>query len=236
MACHRIYVDLDSLMDTRLPILHELDPEFVEEKLPDVYRTRLSDDWSLLGSKVTREDWVKAWQGRGYRHLAQAVRTCIAEVLWESVLSINWALDSDAGATKKVNIDINFWPYECSLDERRAVVDAVASMMPMHVTVDAIFNPIDFLHPKAATEQWDLMFIYDLFGWLKRFADDFEQVYMLRTTVVAPELISMYSSPPEENLKLVKEIPAFRVIEASWEGRMKLRCLPVYEWCVKPLG
>jgi hypothetical protein len=236
MSAHRIYIDLDSLMDTRLPILHELDPEFVEGPLLEKYRSRISDDWSMLGSKVTREEWVKAWQGRGYRHLAQSARTCVVEILWESVLGINWALDSDAGSTKKVNIDINFWPYECNADERRVIVDAVASMLPSYVKVDAIFNPVTFMHPKTVTGQWDLMYIYDLFGWLRQFANDFEEVYMLNTTVVTPELISMYATPTPEELKLVKETPAFRVLEASWQGRMKLRCLPVEEWCVKPIG
>lgn len=235
MAIHRIYVDLDSMFDTRLPLLYRLDPEHVVNADVKAYFQRRSDDFSRLGSKVTRQEWLKAWEKRDKSLLAEAVTTSVVTVLWEAVMNINWALDSDMGSIKKVDVEINTWPYDLTNEEMSAIRAGLEVMMPPYASVLFIHNPMDFLHPKDATGRWDMMFVYDLWGWLRRFKDDFEQVYMIRTTVVTPELVSIYADEmKDEDVKLVDELHGFRVIEASFQGRMQLRCMPVEEFCLKP--
>ena len=79
MSAKRILIDIDTLLDTRLGLLHTLNPEAVKRVVVnDRYWLRDYDDWEVLTEGlVTKSQFDDAWKQRTTDILQHSMMTSI---------------------------------------------------------------------------------------------------------------------------------------------------------------
>ena len=78
MAHKRFYIDLDFIFDTRISLLHRLDPDYIKREFDiEKYRNRTNDWFATPTTKFTEAEWLEAWANRGKPPLPSWPGRCV---------------------------------------------------------------------------------------------------------------------------------------------------------------
>lgn len=113
-----ILIDLDTIIDTRLGTLAKLDPAAASDIFSSpMFRTRLSDEFSLIDSRINHQAYLKAYLERDVETLGLGMPTAL---LGEFSMILESLLDEIIGPNpedKVVRVEINTYPYVLSAEE-----------------------------------------------------------------------------------------------------------------------
>lgn len=184
---HVVYTELDALLDTRLGVLHGLDPQFAIDTVSNPnYFKRVSDDFSVFCG-VRFDDYKLAYKKRDVGTLQDSIVTNAAFVL-NSVCSELNRQRSETPFSKSVSVEVNIWPYDLTELEQREFENAVMSMVPMEVVVRIVNIPIEELKLRYVAKHYTGMLIYNFAEWLQLHCREFEEVTIPGITILAPKL------------------------------------------------
>ena len=132
---------------------------------------------------------------------------------------------------------VNCWPYkELSDGAKQEICNCIRRLCPMDITVGSCYVPPEHLFLKEASDQYDLMFHYNPFAWLRFHEKDLEQHDMVSLWIVAPALLWGDEST-EINNPLLKNYDPFTLTEMFCSSKFTLRYIPVSDVCLlKPKG
>lgn len=231
MAEHRIYTDLDSLLDTRLPLLAQFDMEGVPKYLRDKYHHRISD-WFWEDLRVTKEQWREAWATRGGDLWKKSLPTGAFDLLNDMYRSLKWELDP-SDTKRQVVIAVNIAPYTIDAAGQDFLREIIAYYVPgPNIRVEIMNTPYWALDPAYVASYFKSMLIYDYTEWLGRFKDTPELIGLTGVLVISPRLAR--GSPIEpEYAALIQACDPFKVTEASFAGAVSLQLHEVQYFSIR---
>lgn len=161
-----IYIDLDAILDTRLGTIKSLDTglyNYYINEGKEEYRNRIIDEFKYIPNKVFKY----YYKNRTKEILQNSILTPLLYVLNISIDDMLTKRVLSEKTTKKLTVDINYYPYNLTEDEieklRAAVYTQIASKE--FVIVNFISMPYEEL-TSAAAEKYGVIAMYDAMDWL----------------------------------------------------------------------
>src|SRR5690606_17954218 len=132
-----IHIDLDSLIDTRLGILIEMNESAALDLLKKGYRTRTSDDWHKLDPVFDNDDFAVRYKNRTVSALMNSSITGMIVSLFD----ILKRLEKDKVNTPFVEdiiVHLNIYPYKLSAQEEEEFVKCMQYYSPSSATIEIV--------------------------------------------------------------------------------------------------
>lgn len=220
-----VYVDLDSIVDTRLPLLYFLDEELAAKfVIENKYNNRHIDEFEY----VTSDIFKSFYRDRNKSLLALATPTNIMSLIksyYIETVTNNRILGGDG----KITIYLNIYPYELTYDEivmleiglKEAVGDIIVKVVKM--------GPEE-LTPNWIIERIHLMIMYSGMEWIEYHVSNLNLIKepLTLTKLLVPALILGKSSA----LKDMGDIQEFlEDMENRLNTLVGLKILPVNDFC-----
>jgi hypothetical protein len=220
-----IYLNLDTILDTRLGTLAKLDNAYAAVALKSgKYHKRLIDEFE----GVDKETFKEAYQQRDLETLKRSVVTNLVFFLRRLIKD---SLISSIINQKVENLcfTVNVYPYDFS---DPGLVDMLVGCIRFHTystsSVKIVSIPDEQLTPEFCRENFQIMIMYDWINWIDKHRAFFEKNGISDVAVVVPELFTD-SVPTQEDidrLDLRKQNP-FRMTEEIAAAMIRLKHMPV---------
>lgn len=161
----RVLVDMDSLIDTRIGLIHQHLPHKFSSIDFSEYRKRVTNIWyKKLG--ISDEDWKEYWESRSVDTLKQSGPTNLLIEL-VGMLGEKYASTLVGTPVEKPRLTVNTWPYKLNKEERALYLENLRDLYhSCTLSVELIHQPIDLLTPDFIKTNYEAMFIYDFHKWL----------------------------------------------------------------------
>lgn len=157
-----LYVDIDSLFDTRLSVLYLLNRTVAEEEVSsNRYRKRIRDNFGPISADVFRAFYNR----RSERVLELAAPTRILEFIkihFGDVLSDI----KNLGMEEELTMYINVHPYDLSIEEMERLEEAFSNQLGEN-RVKVIKLDYDEISPAWIMQHVGCVFMYDMNKWLE---------------------------------------------------------------------
>lgn len=224
-----IYVDIDSILDTRLGTLASLKEEYAVNALLNGYTDRDRDEFN----DVPYEIFSKAYEKRDVNTLMLSTFTDVF-VLLDSCIKSTFETAATNPNTKPLQIQVNVYPYELTEEEMSEISIAVWSRLREMVDVSVVNINDASLTPEYCKETYSMMIRYDYQSWLKIHHDShaFEKTKIPEISIIAPALYQ--KRPSEQELNELKEqnIHPFAAVEYAMAPFFTLRLTDVSVFCI----
>lgn len=160
----QIYIDIDSLLDTRLGILTEYFPQVAGNILfnLDKYYNRLRDDFYPIGNTTFKYFYSK----RNKDTLKLSKLTNIMEVIIEEIGFVEFNLEIK-NLVNKAEVVLNLFPYEFTEKEKEKL-ELIIYNLVKHIPFDLKIinkNPLEL--DKTELEKYYAIIMYSGMEWLK---------------------------------------------------------------------
>lgn len=239
-----IYVDMDSMVDTRSGIVKSISMKAYERLAISGYPTRDVDNFHGLCG-IDQSDYDKRWKERTADIVRDSIATRIPMVLSTIVGKINGARAEDA-TMPTPKITVNTFPYNFSEDERRMLEAAIACYIGVSSSITLVHIPTHTLTPNYIKSNWGIMVMYDFIGWLNMHHAALLEAPIPGVTFYAPRLresdkltmddvYSHFEDNPEER-KRIDKIDPFDSMSILMVAAVDLHWLEVSEYCELPIN
>lgn len=157
-----IYTDLDSILDTRLATIFNVDKNIYKEIMNGVdniekYLSRKTDAFGRLSNLVFRE----LYKRRDKRTIATPLPNGIPLLIHSYLASII------EESTKIPKLYINVYPYELSIKEKTILKRDIQSIYKNIIDVEILDKPIKDITIKFIHENIGLMLMYSGLKWIE---------------------------------------------------------------------
>lgn len=199
-----VYVDLDSLFDTRFAVLEQVDPVLALHNLKNGWNTRVQDVFEGIDKKLFDE----LYKTRDNSVLAMAPATQIIDAVktWvtKALETINGSPNGD-----KVVIFVNVWPYNITKVHAREIGNSVHRLVGQTVDIRMINIDPEKICTKTAKAYFSAMFMYDWDYWLEANTKNasFEKQRIPDVTLYAPKVYKQ-GEPSKEELAMIAKSKA----------------------------
>jgi len=158
-----LIVDLDCVLDTRLPVVFALHTPTALSGIEDsTYRKRIKDVFGNIPYSVFREYYNK----RNKNVLKLATPTPMLELLGEYCLEAHSLVISEADILTP-KIFVNTYPYDLNEDESLILLKLFYSMLPVDMDIDIIHKSNKELTPEFVANNATTFIKYDIITWLE---------------------------------------------------------------------
>lgn len=227
----RVWVDLDTLLDTRLATLCRIDPELVPVCLSNRYLDRPIDDWEYMtNNAITRDTFDEAYRDRDKDTLKEAVPTQMVEFLGkESRRHTERRLTS--AEVNNVEVVVNIWPYDFTEAEKTTLIAMVAHYLGEETDITVERQPLEYLTPRLLRDSYSAVVTYEFNEWFRIHHQELDKGGCPRVTIYGPELFLKEIPDPDtvkEELADFTTQDPFRLLEMSVVTRFNLQLLPAW--------
>lgn len=208
----RIYIDIDSLLDTRLGLLQTIDPELVKRVVvKDAYWHRNHTNWdALTDGGITTEKFDEHWAARTSDILPHSMMTDILAPL-KSVTLMNEVNILDGIVKDRLALTINIWPYNIGIDVQEALTQALHHYLMDDLPITYIDNDLTTYTPVDMINEFEQAFMFDFHWWLRKHAFALSKVRAPGFTLILPRLLE--KDPSDLTLEEMKaEIFQFQMV------------------------
>jgi hypothetical protein len=192
-----IYIELDSLFDTRLGIIAELGEKYVEQALNENYINRKRDSFSFISD----ENFKKLYELRDTKTLSLSPICSVQNLLVETCRKlVHVSLDSPEATG--IKIFVNCYPFKLSDQEAGDILDLVVNITKAIAQVELIYKSPEQLTVDYCDEFFDILFIYDYNNFLETNVKNgqFKKKNMTDKILIGPEL-HLYKEITESDLQ-----------------------------------
>lgn len=191
----RILIPLDTLLDTRLAVIRNLNPEAAERLVATKdYWYREIDDWTTLtGGLVTTEQVKEAYAKRGGENTADTLNAAIMTGISPLVLKILAEdnvnrIDNMGDPTDYIALAINIHPYNLDWDYKHELEMIVKEMYGDSVEVEINNYSLEELNPERLDSLYSAFITYDFHEWMQMHYMALSKVRMPCFNFIGPRL------------------------------------------------
>lgn len=226
-----IYIDLDSLLDTRIGTVAKIDESLIFKVLKEVdYYKRITHHPKEVDRDVFNEEYEK----RDVYTLALSPST-----RWYKELG-KIAIDKiTAGTTSplvnEVKIIVNTYPYKLSEEDMFTIGNCLTAKIGDFVPVEVKYIPLEELTPQLINKKYSLLIMYEYAKWLDIQTENFKLNTCSDTSLLVP-MIYFNEILPKEELKasgLDNEYQAFEAMEVVLRMVIDIDTVDVALWCAQ---
>lgn len=159
----KIYIDLDSLFDTRLGCLGEVDPKLVQIALEQGFLTRSSDTFSFIKTETFNE----LYKLRNNETLKLSPLTNCHKLVCETVVRLLQG-SIDSPEITSIGLVINTYPYVLTDQEAGDLLDLMVNKTAKLINIELKYLDDKQMNFKHCEENYDVLFIYDYLNFIER--------------------------------------------------------------------
>ena len=219
-----IYVDLDSLFDTRLATIHQFGLEKVAEVLSNGYFSRISDEFEGIDT----ETFQKAYQKRNALTLKNALITPVVELISQFAKQTLVALVSSP-FRRQPKVSVNVYPYEIPEEAISSIIAGLRSVTNKLLDIEVISLSPEEVTPAFIKQNFVMVVMYDYVKWLDIHS---ENKNLLNTQCPQVMLIAPRLLKSKEVLRQVRLDTAIDALEKHTSIFINLMLYPVQTFCV----
>jgi hypothetical protein len=233
-----VYVELDALLDTRLPTLGKISPLAAVQCSQDArYYGRVCDDFEEICG-VTHEAFKSAYAKRDAETLEASIITEIPFILNELVSKLE--RDTiDQPFADRVEVEVNIWPYRLEVETCEALELAVMARAGYMSKVTCVNIPYPKLTPQVVHHRYSGMIMYNFRDWMALHMEAFRHFRMPKVTILAPALFHDPKLIPGENAfvedGMHAEVSPFQLSELAMVEWFSLSLLPAVNFSMAVL-
>lgn len=182
-----IYIDLDSLLDTRLGTLIQINEIAAIEALDNGYHARISDDWSKLTPNINQAEYNSRYKTRDIETLKVSRCTNAVPIINE----LSKSLIEAAIYTPEVSsvaVEVNLYPYKLSSDEVKMIEDVVRYYLSVNTNIKTTYLTPEQLTPDVIYLHYDGLIMYDFNAWIVSQVERLKEKRLPTVTIMAPAL------------------------------------------------
>lgn len=229
----KYYTTLDSLIDTRLPILSFAYPEYTDLLLEtDQYFLRENDSFDIDGVKLGYELWNPLYYARSKAILRYSGLTFIPYIISREILR-HTNNNFNGECFVPWNLIINTYPYTLVEEEKESFLKIFIEYLD-EIEVDIVRKNIQFVEfpyrhlTKDVLSEWNLDIILDYHGfeWLNYITQETETMLLpKKISLVIPKILNTLATDiqyPEKDKNF------FTYMEKFLSAHMELTFLESY--------
>lgn len=223
----KILVELDAILDTRLPTLGKINPTAAVRASQDPrYFDRVIDDFSSI-CEIDKTMFREQYAARNNDTVKASVITEIPFILHDLVLKLEQDT-IDTPFISRVVVEVNVFPYEFDESDSMTIELAVMARCGVETEVKCVRYTPQQLTPSFIREQYSGLILYNFRDWMQHHLVEFGQVKMPRVSVLAPALYYDVVPSKSEFQKegIVETIDAFQLSEVGTIELFALSLLP----------
>jgi len=222
-----IFIDLDSLMDTRLPVIYQIDENLAEEELGSgKYQNRIIDEFGYISKKM----FQSLYRDRNKTILGLATPTNMLKLLSDYYKELK-SSNVKHGYTDTVNIYLNIYPYDLNIVETTHLANAITATLDDDIVVKIVKMSPTELTPMWVDENLAAMVLYNGMEWVEIHTANLNLINnpLLDVGLMVPALIMT----KKNMLKTNEDLDGFfDSIESSMESLIKLKMLPAKDFSI----
>jgi hypothetical protein len=219
-AVERIYLDLDTILDTRLGTLAKHNQTLATQVLSGPYHERDMDEFPGL----SREEFMKLYAQRDIHTLLHSVRTNIF-ALMHSISRSQLETNAMGGSFDQITYVVNVHPYDLTAEEMEQMRSVIELVALDTYPVEMVRLTDKELTPKFCKSEYAMMVRYHWGYWIDMHKDAFLETQMPGVTLMAP---ATYERRPDlAALKAAGNMHPFHALEVSVAPIVGLRLMPV---------
>lgn len=162
---NHVYVDFDSLMDTRMGVISYMDEAMAVKLASDAnYFKRQNNDFRLLIPEFDQERYAKLWSKRHLGMVAgRSYMTKVVELISSysrSKLTTATVVDQNPNVT----VTVNLHPYKLTKEQKRFLKYQLKNSL-FSKNVKLVNWPQCALTPTRIREEFDKVIMFDFDGW-----------------------------------------------------------------------
>lgn len=210
-----IYTELDSIFDTRLPILTAISYPIAEEVVSSgLYHNRIKDEFGPISADLFNAIYAKRKKMvLRYAGLTKIIYV-VGKIYRDRITDIK-----NCEIRNSIKIFINTYPYDLSGSEQDELTKALCLEIGL---VDIVFLKAS---NKQLTPAWikdkgiNSVIKYDLLPWIEYHMGkgNFEENSLANISLACPPLLDIYASPKQVNLDIYKAIKESLQLYANLE-------------------
>lgn len=186
----KIYIDLDTLFDTRVALINQINPDACTALLTNKeYWLREHTHWPALTNQLlTDELFDEAWLKRDTTVLKSAMMTNIIPVLL-SIISEFQVAKRENRVPFDIALEINIHPYVLDSEEMDELTSILQNEI-LHDGLPVLFVSVamDELTPEFIDRHYASMFVFDYHRWIKHHCDALVKKPCKGLTMIVPKL------------------------------------------------
>jgi len=158
-----IIVDLDVILDTRLPVVYAISKSIAENILiNDMYRKRVKDVFGTIPYSVFKSFYNR----RDKPILELATPTPMFELVIDYCIE---AYGSAVATSTKIvpTLYLNTYPYDLNRVEQTNLIKLLDSMIPVDFNIEMLYLDTTDLTPKLVLSTASTVIKYDMVTWLE---------------------------------------------------------------------
>jgi hypothetical protein len=196
-----IYVELDTLLDTRLGTIAKINPEIAELLANTDYQTRKEDKFEGVDS----EAFKLAYSTRDEETLELSVVTNMIEFL--SSMTVNL---TEQGIVRPYHdgakVVVNYYPYILSVEVRDELVAVISKWLNGLVPVEVVYITPAELTIGYCKECFSIMIMYDYLSWMNARSEEFITQRIDSITLYGPAIYFNDMPDTKELEKVTTEV------------------------------
>lgn len=210
---HRIVVDLDSILDTRLATISQIDPEIAAELFnSEAYYTRASDEFSrITDGRIDDQEFFSRYENRNHETLKLARPTMALDMLISLVAKMRKNAEYSP-LVRGFTVEVNTWPYVFDAVGNTMLENHVAAYIGTDVSIRTVHRHPRLYTPALLKEDYSALVMYDFKAWLSIHGAALEFEKIPRVTVMTPAIY--HNGVPEDDD--VVEINGVKVSPFAW--------------------
>lgn len=198
MKTQRIYLSLDSILDTRLATIEMMNPDAAVKLLESGWRKRNNDNYFQLTKGVIRnEEFYENYAKRDVETLKMARVSSIGPLLHQIASGLE-AISAQDPEIKEIVVELNCWPYKLTPELKEIFGTAVGAYTSLSTRVEPVDVPPECLTPKYFKDSYSTVILYDFNQWQGKFANEIIEHKMPDVTIIAPMLFHTRIPTDEE--------------------------------------
>ncbi len=151
----RILLDIDALLDTRLGLLSQMNPDAASRLVQsNAYWERDYTDWErLTRGGVSNEEFEAAWVKRDIEVARQSIMTGIIPVLMRIMAEYDQNM-RDGVVKDDLALEVNLYPYEFTDEEIEELTEILKGVFYQDLTITVCSRPLNELTPSVLNEHY----------------------------------------------------------------------------------
>lgn len=159
---YNILLDLDTLLDTRLPIYYALSTEVASDMLSkDLYHRRIEEGYGV----VTKDIFDIFYRQRDKNVLEFATPTTMLDLLGSYCVRTEELMEV-TDSREPLTVYLNVYPYDLNLDEQEAFITMLKVKIPIDINVKVVSMSNKELTPEWVVDNLNTVIKYDALEWL----------------------------------------------------------------------
>lgn len=222
-------VELDSILDTRLGVLLELDAEKVPAILAKDYHERLwdvfpevdllayQDRYSKRDKKVLKNSWVTPMMDLAFDFVMKTLQQTLKTPFHKSP-----------------KLDVNIYPYVLTEEEESIILSAVVASTKDQCDIEIVSYSPEQLNPVFLKNNYEVVMMYDYQEWLEVHSKNglWKKYSCPNVAVMAP---LMYKNTEVYNpkTKVMDIIKDFETLSKTMAPYVDMQFIPLEAYCWK---